>query len=308
MISKKELNYVSYWASKTPYPGDEYAYETIEKLKKAHKLFEDIYKDNKYNIIFSNNEEIELEIKSMNLAHLLGIDFKNLSGDTFREFRKNILDLDPNVNNGSYALLQSIIENSDKVINFDKTSSYLKALNYYRLSVKSDIFSKLGNLSDFNYGCVVFDKDIFLESSKRLRFDAKSTKYLYMPSDEPIAPYFFMGIKPSNIDNFNRMDYINEEEEENENIQYPYIVETTIVPENPKPYFENQQVAIPTYILKDSNKELTRIIAPSSKKIELLKDYRNIVSRYNITDKMDIYGDYISLLSQDDKAKKLTRS
>ena len=221
---------------------------------------------------------------------------------------KNILDLDPDTNNGSYALLQAIIENSDKVINFDKTSSYLKALNYYRLSVKSDIFSKLGNLSDFNYGCITFDKDTFLESSKRTRFDAKSTKYLYMPSDEPIAPYFFMGIKPSNINNFNTTDIINEEEEDNENTHYPYIVETTIVPENPKPYFENQQVTIPTYILKDSNKELTRIIAPASKKIELLKNYKNIISTYNIQDKMDIYGDYISILSQEDKEKKLQKS
>lgn len=54
MISRKELEYVSTWTRKVPYPGYE------------------------YNISFSNSEEITLEILSSNIAHMLGIDHKEL--------------------------------------------------------------------------------------------------------------------------------------------------------------------------------------------------------------------------------------
>ena len=68
MISKKELGYISGWANKVPYPGDDYAYEAMHKLTEAEKLFREIYANNKYNITLSNNEEIEMEIKAKNLA------------------------------------------------------------------------------------------------------------------------------------------------------------------------------------------------------------------------------------------------
>jgi hypothetical protein len=90
MISKKELGYISGWANKVPYPGDDYAEEAMEKLKQAERLFKEIYANNKYNITLSNNEEIELAIKDKNLAHMLGVDFKNLSKDS--EFHRNVLE------------------------------------------------------------------------------------------------------------------------------------------------------------------------------------------------------------------------
>jgi len=194
MISKKELGYISGWANRVPYPGDDYAEEAMEKLKQAEKLFRDIYANNKYNITLSNNEEIELEIKEKNLAHMLGIDFKNLSQDLFADFRKDILDISPEDYLNSYTILQRIIENSDKVINYDKTSDYLKILNYYKVSVKSDILSKLGNIADFKFGCINFDKQEFLKNANVQYHNSNSTKYLYVPSEEPVSPYFLMGI------------------------------------------------------------------------------------------------------------------
>ena len=43
MISKKELGYICGWANRVPYPGDDYAEESMEKLKQAVILFRDIF-------------------------------------------------------------------------------------------------------------------------------------------------------------------------------------------------------------------------------------------------------------------------
>ena len=312
MISKKELGYISGWANKVPYPGDDYAEAAMEKLKQAEKLFRDIYANNKYNITLSNNEEIELEIKDKNLAHMLGIDYKNLSKEIFEDFRKEILDISPEEYLNSYTLLQRIIENSDKVINFDKTSDYLKVLNYYKVSVKSDILSKLGNIADFKFGCINFDKQEFLKNSYVTHLNSNSTKYLYVPSEEPVAPYFLMGILDSSIITKNNYqeDKTNEETyDETELIirNNPYIVETSIAPDIVKPYFQNQEVVIPTQILKDTNKELTKINATASQKKALLKEYHSIITEYGINNRINIYSDYLSMLSQEENEKKLIK-
>lgn len=312
MISKKELSYIGGWANRVPYPGDDYAEEAMEKLKIAEKLFREIYMNNKYNITLSNNEEIELEIKTKNLAHMLGIDYKNLSKDLFNDFRRDVLDLDSTEQLNSYILLQRIIENSNKVINFDKTSEYLKILNYYKLSVKSDIFSKLGNLADFNFGCINFNKDEYLKNSGENRYSPNSTKYLYIPSEEPVAPYFMMGIlQPQDYQTLTVGEEVIKEKDffdENEIIitNKPYIVETSLAPDNIKPFFQNQEVVIPTQILKDTNKELTKITATPSQKKTLLKEYRSIITEYNLNNRINIYSDYLSMLSQEEqKVKKI---
>ena len=307
MISKKELGYISGWANKVPYPGDDYALEALEKLALAEKLYREIYENNKYNITLSNNEEIEMEIKSKNLAHMLGIDFKNLAKDLFSEFRYNVLGLNPDEYLNSYTLLKSIIENKQDVINFDK-NNYLKVLNYYKVSVKSDIFSKLGNLADFNFGCINFNKDEFVKNSVTGYYNPKSTKYLYIPSDEPVAPYFMIGILQNGNGFYNTEETEKEEIENNELIEQnkPYVVETSIAPDNPKPFFYNQEVVIPTQILKDTNKELTKINATPTQKKALLKEYRSIITNYGLENRINIYSDYLSMLSnEEEKIKKL---
>jgi len=307
MISKKELGYISGWANKVPFPGNDYAEETMEKLKQAEKLFKEIYANNKYNITLSNNEEIELEIKEKNLAHILGIDFKNLSQDLFADFRKDILDISPEEYLNSYTLLQRIIENSDKVINYDKTSDYLKILNYYKVSVKSDIISKLGNLANFKFGCINFDKNEFLKNANVDHHNSNSTKYLYVPSEEPVSPYFLMGILPNR--SYSQDEKIDETYDENEIVinNSPYIIETSIAPIDTKSYFQNQEVVIPTQILKDTNKELTKINATPSQKKALLKEYHSIITEYGINNRINIYSDYLSMLSEQEQVKKLIK-
>jgi len=136
----------------------------MEKLKRTVQLFKNTYENNTYNITFSNNDEIELEIQARNLAHILGIDFKNLYSDYMKSYISKLLDLDPEKSFSSYAILQEIIENSDKIINSDKTNEYIRIMNYYKTNVKCDIFSKLGDLTKFNYGCINFDKEKFIKT------------------------------------------------------------------------------------------------------------------------------------------------
>lgn len=301
MISRKELGYISSWANKVPYPGDIYCEEAMNKLKKAFDLYNENYLNTKYNITFSNNEEIELEILPKNIGHMLGIDFKNLSGDYFKNFRNDILGIDPETGISSYNLLKAIIDNLEDVINFDKTNEYLKAINYYKISVKSDIFAKLGNISDFKYGCINFDKDEFLKNSSR-HFNPNSNKFLYIPSDEPVSPYFMLGILQGNNNQYNIEDRDNEEVEVSNE---PYLVETSIAPDDPKPFFQNQEVTIPTQILKDTNKELIRINATATQKKDLLKEYRNIITQFGLDNRINIYSDYYAMLSNEEKQLKL---
>jgi len=76
-----------------------------------------------------------------------------------------------------------------------------------------------------------------------------------------------MGILPDNSNNQNITETEQYEEEYSEIQNRTYIIETSIAPENIKPFFENQEVVIPTQILKDTDKNLEKIIAtPTPKK------------------------------------------
>ena len=81
----------------------------------------------------------------------------------------------------------------------------------------------------------------------------------------------------------------------------PYIIETTLAPYTAKEFFKNQQVIIPTQILKDTNKQFEKIPASPEDKIRLLKEYRSILMNYGISDNLDIYADYMAMLSQDSR-------
>lgn len=301
MITRKELEYVNTWARKTPYPGNDYSEEALEKLRTAYNLFNEIYKGNKYNIILSNNEELDLQIQDKNLAHMLGIDYQNLTNPIFDEFRKKVLDLDPSEQLNSYRFLEAILNNSDKVIDFD-ANGYLRALNYYKISIKSDIFNKLGNMINFGNGCISFDKTEYLKNSGFGCFNPNSTKFLYVPSDEAIAPYFFMGICPTNNEISNDL----EDDSFKIKTTTPYFVETLFAPDKPEYFFDNQEVVIPTQILKINDKEMIKFSASPSQKKKVLKEYDNIIQQYNLKNNMNIYADYIASLSEEEK--KLTKS
>ena len=290
MITKKELSYINTWPNKTPYPGSDYSVKVLEKLAKCFDLFNRKYFNKSYTIQFSNNEEIDFEILSKNICHMLGIDYKNLMKEFFTSYRDRVLGISPYETISSYELLGRIIEKGNDILNHDRNTQSCSAINYYRVGIKCDIFSKLGDLSKFNYGCINFDKDTFNRENPGEVFSPESTRLLFAPSDEVVTPYFMMGLKQDR----------NVEEE-------TYIVETLIASEDPKKFFIGQEVVIPTQILTDDNGILDKNLATPEEKIKLLREYQNIVNAYGIQNGINIYGDYFSMLmSQREDESRLT--
>ncbi len=58
MITRKELDYVSCWASKVPYPGRKYAEEALENLAISIADFKKFYSGKQYGLILSNGDEL----------------------------------------------------------------------------------------------------------------------------------------------------------------------------------------------------------------------------------------------------------
>lgn len=285
MISKKELSYVNAWPNRTPYPGDEYAGEVLEQLKECLELFEQEYLNQVYNVSFTNNEEIEFQILDKNLCHILGVDYKNLIGDYFDDYRESVLNIKPGMIFGSYDLLNIIVSNLEKVFKYDAINKANKAINYYRVAVKCAIFKKLADLSAFNYGCINFNKAVYNELYPNLPFGSNSTRLLYTDSDEIISPLFMMGLKqPENSD--------------------LYIVETLFSPEQAERFFNKQEVIIPTQIITDNNGILEKKLATPSEKIKLLKSYQSLIIANKFPNMINIYGDYYSMLISLDKEEQ----
>ncbi len=287
MITRKEMGYINSWPNKTPYPGEEYSAIILSKLKKCFELYNNKYLNRKYTIQFSNNEEVDFEIQDKNVAHILGIDYKNISKDFFWDYRADILDI-PTDSFSSYMLLEKIVDKMDDVLAYDKENESCSAINYYRVGIKCDIFSKLADLSNFHYGCINFNKDIYDKNNPLVNFTPQSTKFLYTPSDEVVSPYFMMGIKK---DEFVPGDQ--------------FIVETLMAVDSPLRFFAGQEVIIPTQILTDDNGKLDKRKASSAEKIKLIREYQNIVNEYNISNNLNIFGDYFSLLMSDKNEDEL---
>lgn len=285
MISKKELSYVNAWPNRTPYPGDEYASEVLGQLKECLELFEQEYLKQVYNVSFTNNEEIEFQILDKNLCHILGVDYKNLIGDYFDDYRESVLNIKPGMVFGSYDLLNIIVSNLEKVFKYDAINKANKAINYYRVAVKCAIFKKLADLSAFNYGCINFNKAIYNELYPNLPFGSNSTRLLYTDSDEIISPLFMMGLKQT----------------ENSEL---YIVETLFSPEQAERFFNKQEVIIPTQIITDNNGILEKKLATPSEKIKLLKSYQSLIIANKFPNMINIYGDYYSMLISQDKEEQ----
>ena len=153
MISKKELQYVDLWATKIPMPGYDYSMDILEKIEQCYNLYKNKYKDKEYSILFSNGEEIEFEIQAKNLCHMMGIDYKNITGEYFNNYRSKVFNTAEKLS--SYELLECILENKEKVAMEDNNPrNQAKAINYYKSAVKCGIFQKFSDFEKFNFGAI----------------------------------------------------------------------------------------------------------------------------------------------------------
>ena len=285
MISRKELQYVDLWANKIPMPGYEYSMKVLNEIKKAYEFYNEVYKGKEYTFILSNSQEITFEVLSKNLCHMLGIDYKNITNEYFDQYRFEAFGSSEQLS--SYELVQAIVENMEKVAELDNDpANRAKAINYYKSAVKCAILRSFSDFKKFNFSVIdYFDRsDEAIEQER----DYTNFKYLFVPSNEALAPYFMMGINKN----------------EGENNHY---VTTLIAPSNPKTIFDGQEVAIPTQIFVATSDNLTKINATPEEKIQLLTIYSNIVNMYGINNMINIYGDYAAMLNDMTNVKTLKR-
>ncbi|MBE6160627.1 MAG: hypothetical protein E7158_00195 [Firmicutes bacterium] len=281
MISRKELQYVDVWANRTPMPGYDHSILVLEEIKSAVELYNEVYKEKEFTITLSNSEEITFEILSKNLCHMLGIDHKNIINEYFKDYRQEVFGSDEALS--SFELLQAIVENMEKVAQLDNDeNNKAKAINYYKSAVKCAIFNSFSDFGKFNFATINYN-GIYEER------DYTNFKYLFVPSNELLAPYFMMGI----------------DKDESTDSHY---VTTLMAPTNPKDYFNKQEVLIPTQIFISTADSLTKLVATPEEKIQLLTMYSNIVNKYGIENRINIYGDYAAMLNDLTNRKSLKKT
>ena len=156
----------------------------------------------------------------------------------------------------------------------NNNSNKAKALNYYKSSIKCSIFNRLSSFKTFNFAAINY-------YGEKEDINYNDQKILFVPSNKAIVPFFMMGIRLTN----------------DLETQNKYIATTLFASTNPKEYFENQEVIIPTQILVNNNNNLTKTVATPKEKLQLLTMYESIINKYNLENRINIYGDYMSTLN-----------
>ena len=258
-MTKEELFYANKPAINAPYPGDDYAYETINKISYALIMFRMKYEGKYFNISLSNGENLNFEIKGCNLAHLLGIDYKMLCSKYMKPLIHNILDISDGYKINSLVILNRIIENADKVIANDEINP-IKLLNYYKIMLKASSFIKFTGFDTFNFGVIDFNKKMYNNIVTKSTSSA-STKYVFSKGDSKLIPYYMMGFKY----------------DENFDIMVP---ETFIAPDNFSDYLYAQQLLLPLELSISNGYKSYENKATINDKIKILNFYKSLVEKY----------------------------
>ena len=283
MVSKRELEYVNLYARNVPFPGRNYAINSMEMLVNAYETFKKNYKNKSYSFIFSNGEEVNFQIFEKNLAHLFGIDYRNLTSEMMRNVTGGILGFETFQSGGSDELLKRIIDRADEIIKNDSIPNNYRILNYYRILIKCSAFSKLSNFEHFNFGCINFDKSLYVKPDGS-EFKPASNKFFFVPSNEALTPYFMMGILPNNGSNI-------------------YIPETIFAATDFGGMIYNQTFLVPIQILINDNFELNKIVASPKEKLDILNLYKSLIAIYQSNTFIDIYNDYENTLRENKELK-----
>ena len=262
-MQKNEVGYIDSWPRRIPYPGREYGEEVLDLLEECYNVF----KNKKYRIEFSNDKTIDVYVWTKNICHLLGIDYLNLAGSYFDEYRKKTLGLSEKFN--AVDLVDAIVENRDKVLTFDYNRGNMCPINYYKIEAKCLAYKAFKDLSEFSYGCIDFNKDEYNKREDR-KFTGEAPKYLYSKSDSEVFPFFLLGIRKSN--------------ERDRVPKGSYFADTTIASYSPESFFAGQEIILPYRVTTNNgSKEISR-----EELLKLLIEYRNTIEEYNIQNKMRI--------------------
>ena len=272
MINKEELQYASKSSISVPYPGDDYAYDTINRLSYALMMFKKRYEDKRIHLLLNNGEGLSFEIRSKNLAHLFGIDYRELTTNpVMKPLLSSVLGFGEKEVINSYELISRIIENADKVIEYDE-NHFHKILNYYKVMVKTTCFIKMSAFDKFNFGVINFDKRTY-EKTVGKSFYPNASKYLLLPMDEELVQFCMLGLV---YDKYSGM----------------MVPETFMTPTIFHRYFIRQEFLLPKEIVIDGNNEFKHAVASREDKKQLLNIYKSIILTYKTNSTINEVGKY----------------
>ena len=262
-MTKKELQYVRLFAREVPYPGLDYCKDVMDKLEECYHKFN----SDRYTIEFSDNKRIFLYTWFNNITNLLGIDYKNISGHYFDNYRRDILGLGEKFDTNK--VVKAIVENKERVISYDDDRRSLLAINYYKLDAKCSAFLRFSDLSMFDYGCIDFDSKLYQRLTHE-RIITPDVKFLYASSGDEEIPYYLLAIKKSDQQKYA--------------IAGSYVTQHFYACEYPKKYFNGQNVILPCKVKKGKEeKTISR-----KEMIELLEEYKDIISEYDLESRLKI--------------------
>lgn len=286
MISKKELGYVTNPARYAPFPGKDYAIKTMDSLINSYNLFLSDYQNKTHDLIFSNGDEIEFGILDKNIAHLLGIDCANLKSAPMEDTVKKVLGLSQQDYIGTHNILKTIINRAEEVVNNDSNPYNYKILNYYKVLIKSIIFSKISNFENFDFGCINY-KNPLDSQEKSISYMDGCEKVLFTESNEAITPYFMMGLVYDETEDM-------------------YVPKTSVAPQEFTNLFQNQELIIPTQVLTNDDENFIKKVATNKEKLAIFNMYKRIIGLYRTDSYINIFNDYENMLLTEE-SKKLVR-
>ncbi len=297
MIGSKELQFVSNYANKVPYPGDDYQKNAILEFKKAFELYQKYFMGKQFSITMSDLSELNFEILPMNVSHMFGINSMMKNHYVIKNELLNA-GLD-NETISSYKFLKFIVDNLDDIVKIDKENGNI-FLNYFRIKIKCSIFNKLSNFNEFNFGCINFDRNIYKYVNDE-EFYSNATKLLFVSSDEAVCPYFIVGLKKNQL--INSIDEETEEKESKINVENN-IVETLFASSEPRKIFKLQRVTLPTSILIVDKNEYKETKASDEDMLHLRDLYAKDLLEYGSY--LDVSAHYFAHV-KDAKSKVLQR-
>jgi len=269
MITNREMMFVNQKEeTKIPYPGSDYAKDALLELKEALVIYDTYYKNKMFDIIFSNGENLEFAIEENTFSHLVGMP--NMR--TFIE--KGIIEqFYQNEYINSYQLLTDIMNNIDDFLKVNEEANF-SLFNFYRIKVRSEVFAKFSNFTDYNFGAIHYDKNIAEKNGHPTNMNAHT--FLFVESNDANYPYHMMGLAKDMA-----------------NKQY---VETLFPTAYLEKMFKGQTISLPTAVSITQTESFSKGTISASQKLRQIKQMMDIAKANGAH--FEFFNDYLTTVSE----------
>lgn len=264
MIRPEDIYHIDDWARKAPFPGKNYAIDTMNKLNDAYIKYSDLFKDMNYKLNLSSGENVNFKMYDMNMASLLGLETQNLISEQLHQTVLDVLGINSYSERRGFEYLKKIIERADEVIENDSLDYSYKILNYYRVNVKSSIFQEFPSFDEFEYG-IINNQDSYR------CINGYNAKYLFVRTNEELTPYFIMSLR------YDKEKGI-------------YVPTTLLAMKQIGTFIDKQELVLPLNLTTTYFNKTDMIDITPKEKIQLLNMYRDIIKKYHTDTKINLDG------------------